>query len=172
MGKIGNIIKILSILFLMLVFFEAGLIGSYTIVTSEVPNIQALVDMQVQSILEIFNKKNVDRIITKDPNVYRISNVDDVADTLKNLAQVDGVNINDMNATSYQSLNGKTVDVNIEVLGYSGVNNSGGEITIKTTPDLKITASATAKPTAKKVKIDISTIKIISVMQLTYNNRR
>ncbi|MDR2829485.1 MAG: hypothetical protein LBB45_00315 [Methanobrevibacter sp.] len=167
MGKIGDIMKILLILSLMIVFFEAGLIGSYTIVTSEIPNIQGLVDMQIQSILDIFNKENINNIIGKDSNIYKISNGANVADALKGLAQVDGININAMNATSNQSLNGKKIiNVKIEALGYSGISDSSVGVIIKATPDLKVTASATAKQDGKKIKIDTSTIKIISVMQL------
>ncbi|MDR3291580.1 MAG: hypothetical protein LBT10_05445 [Methanobrevibacter sp.] len=166
MGKIGTAIKALLVLFLMLVFFEAGLIGSYTIVTSEAPNVQELINMQIQSILGIINQDTVDKILTKDPNVYQISNKFDVVDALKSLANADGININDMNATSYQSLNNKPIDIEIETFGFSGIDNSSGGITIKGTPDLKIIASATATPNSKKVKVDISTIKIISVMNL------
>ncbi|MDR3223404.1 MAG: hypothetical protein LBT66_06740 [Methanobrevibacter sp.] len=166
MGKIGTAIKVLLVLFLMLVFFEAGLIGSYTIVTSESPNVQELINMQIQSILGIINPDSVDKVLTKEPNVYQISNNFDVADALKNLTNADGININDMNATSYQSLNNKPIDIEIDTFGFSGVDDSSGGITIKGTPDLKIIASATATSSNKKVKVDISTIKITSVMNI------
>ncbi|GAA5819172.1 MAG: conserved hypothetical protein [Methanobrevibacter sp. CfCl-M3] len=167
MGKVGSIIKVFLVLVLMLVFFEAGLIGSYTIVTSEVPDIQNLVNMQAQSLLDIFNKDNLEKIIVKDPNVYQISNRVDVGNALKGLANVDGVNVNDMNATSNQTLNRKPINVEIVTFGYSGFDSSGDEIIIKSSPDLKVVASAVASYYSKnKVKIDISTIKIISVVKI------
>jgi hypothetical protein len=166
-SKIKIIFKVILVLFLVLVFFEMGLIGSYTIVTSKAPDIEGLVDMQVQSVLEVFSIENLNKTLTKSLETYQITNPDAVAKTLKNLTNVDGINIKDMNASTNENLKeGKTVNVKIEVLGYSNIDSSSDQIILNHAPDVRIIASATAKPVNKKVKIEISSIQIISTAQI------
>ena len=42
--------RVLIVIVLFVAFFEVGLMSSYTIVTSEVPDVQGLIDMQVEKI--------------------------------------------------------------------------------------------------------------------------
>jgi hypothetical protein len=166
-SKIKVISKIILVLFLILVFFEMGLIGSYTIVTSNAPDIEGLIDMQVKYVLEVFSVENLNKAVTKDLEIYQISNSEDVATTLKNLTNVDGINIRDINASSKEVLkNGNTGDVKIEVFGYSNVNSLSDQIILNKNPDIKIVASAKGKIVNKKIKIEISSIQIISTVTI------
>jgi replication initiation and membrane attachment protein DnaB len=166
-GKVKLIFKTILVLFLVLVFFEMGLIGSYTIVTSKVPDIEMLVDLQVKSVLDVFSFENLNKTISKGIKTYQITNSEDVAKTLKNLTGLDGINIHDMNATSIEDLkSGKTIDIKIEVLGYSPIDSKSDQITLSQTPDVRLVASAKASPVNNKVKIDIFTIQVISTAKI------
>ena len=43
----SKVLRIILIVVLFIIFFEVGLVSSYTIVTSEAPNVQGLIDMYV-----------------------------------------------------------------------------------------------------------------------------
>jgi len=167
---VGNVLKGILVLLLLVGFFEVGLLSSYTIVTSQAPDVRGLIDLQLESISSIFSSDNINEILIKDPGVSNISNADEVADYLTNITKIDGVNVKNMNATSYQSFSDDNIDVEIEALGYASVNVTSGQIVLSENPDYKIIASAKANPSYTGVKIDISTIKIVSVIKLYNNN--
>ena len=56
----NKVVRIVLIIVLFIVFFELGLFGSYTIVTSEAPNIQGLIGMQVSKISSFFSPEDTD----------------------------------------------------------------------------------------------------------------
>lgn len=94
-------LKIILIILLFIGFFEVGLFSSYTIVTSEVPDIQELIDFQIITISEFFNPEKVNEVLIKDPDKINITNKKDIALALENVSQVDGINIESMNITTY-----------------------------------------------------------------------
>ena len=63
----NKIVRIILIIVLFVVFFELGLFSSYTIVTAEAPNPQALIDMQISKVTEFFSPENVNEALIKDP---------------------------------------------------------------------------------------------------------
>ena len=70
----NKIVRIVLIIVLFGVFFELGLFSSYTIVTAEAPNPQALIDMQVSKIQSIFSPEKVNEALIKDPTPINITN--------------------------------------------------------------------------------------------------
>ncbi|KZX15279.1 hypothetical protein [Methanobrevibacter curvatus] len=162
----SKILKFLLIIILFLGFFEAGLLSSYTIITSETPDVKGLLDFQLESLSSIFSQENINNIIIKDPEIFNISNPVNTAEIITNLTNVDGVNIDYMNATSYES--GEKFIVKINSYGYAPANITKGQIVLSTIPNYKIIASAEAEKSGKNVKIDTETIKIVSIFKL-YN---
>ena len=55
----NKIVRIVLIIVLFVVFFELGLFSSYTIVTAEAPNPQALIDMQISKVTEFFSPERL-----------------------------------------------------------------------------------------------------------------
>ena len=90
----SKIIKSFLIILLFIGFFEAGLISSYTIVTSKVPDVNGLIDLQIETITNLFNPSNLNEMIVRDPDTVDVRNRIEVAEKLKSLAKIDGVNIN------------------------------------------------------------------------------
>ena len=113
----NKIVRIILILVIFFIFFEVGLFSSYTIVTAEPPNIQGLIDMQISKVSDIFSPKNVNDALIKDPTSINISNKKDVALKMEGLSQVDGVNVDSMNITTFDDPNsGNNITVTIEAL--------------------------------------------------------
>ena len=161
----SSIIKFFLIVLLFIGFFEAGLISSYTIVTSKVPDVKGLIDLQIETIGNIFNPSNLNDIIVKDPDLVNVTNKIEVAEKLKSLAKIDGVNVKSMNITTYDSKS-DSFEVTITALGYAGSNISSGQIVISQDPQYKITATATGKSTEHGSEVDVQTIKITSVLNI------
>ena len=140
----NKIVRIILIVVLFIVFFELGLFGSYTIVTSEAPNIQGLIDMQISKITGIFSPDNVNQILVKDPTPVSISNKKDVALKLEELSKVDGVNYESINVTTTEDPDNSEFNVTIEALGYASPNSTSGQIVISQDPSFKIIAKGIA----------------------------
>lgn len=154
-----------------MVFFEAGLIGAYTIVTSQPPDIEKLMNMQVDRVSAIFDiGDDVNTVLTGTPDVLNISNTDPVAQSLQNKAKLDGVDIKTLNATTFADQNTDPVPVNLTIMGYkensTGSNSSGGQIVITPSADFMITATAKANSTSEGFVIDLTSIKIISISRM------
>lgn len=161
-------LKIILILLLFIGFFEAGLFSSYTIITSEAPDVKGLIDLQINTIAELFSSENINSVIIKDPEKINITNKMDVSEKIASLAKVDGVDLDSFNVTTYSGSNGDKLSVNITVLAYSSPNTGRGEIILSGTPDYIIKASAIANNTGSGIIIDLSTIKISSILKF-YN---
>jgi len=162
-------LKIILILLLFIGFFEAGLLSSYTIITSEAPDVKGLIDLQINTIAEFFSSENINNVFIKDPQQVNITNKIDVAKNLSTLAKVDGVDVDNFNVTTYPGSNGK-ISVNITTLGYSSPNTKSGQIILSGTPDYSISATAMANKTNNKITVDTDTIKIISILKLHSGN--
>lgn len=161
----NKIVRILLIIVLFIVFFEIGLISSYTIVTSEVPNVQGLIDMQVSKITGMLNPAKVNDVLVKDPTSINISNQKDVALKMEELSQVDGINVESMNVTTFEEPEGNFT-VTIQALGYESPNSTSGQIIISQTPSYKVIATGNATYKDGGFKVDERTIKITSVLKL------
>ena len=159
-------IRIILIIVLFVVFFELGLFSSYTIVTAEAPNIQGLIDMQVDKISSFFNPETVNEALIKDPTPVNITNKKDVAMKLEDLSKVDGVNVDSMNVTTRDDTSNKNLTVSIETLGYASPNSTSGQIIISQDPSYKIIAVADATYRGNGLMVNTDSITITSVLKL------
>ena len=162
----NKIVRIILIIVLFVVFFELGLFSSYTIVTAEAPNPQALIDMQISKVTEFFSPENVNEALIKDPTAVNITNKKDVGLKMEELSKVDGVNVDSMNITTYDDTNNKNLTVNIEALGYASPNSTSGQIVISQTPSYKVIATGQAEYKENGLRVDENTITITSILQL------
>jgi hypothetical protein len=162
----NKIVRIILIVVLFLVFFELGLFGSYTIVTSEAPNIQGLIDMQISKITGFFSPETVNQVLVKDPTPVSIANKKDVALQLEEMSKVDGVNYESINVTTYEDPDNSEFYVTIEALGYASPNSTSGQIVISQTPSYKVIATGQAEYKENGLRVDENTITITSILQL------
>lgn len=162
----GKIPKIILIIILFIAFFEIGLLSSYTIVTSEAPDIKGLIDMQIEEISGIFNPENVNQALIKDPNTVEVSNKKDIGKAMENLSKVDGVNVESMNVTTYDDTDNRELSVTIEALGYASPNSTSGQIIISQEPAYKVIANANATYRSGELEVDVDSIKITSILKL------
>ena len=165
-----KLLKGLLVIFLFIGFFEAGLFSAYTIVTSETPDVEGLINSQLDVIFGFINSNEVNDFLIKDPTLINVSNRVDLVDELKKQANVDGVNVDQINVSTYQSLGDSNLEVNIDALGYSSVNVSSNQIVLSQNPDYQIAATATAKSDGNAVEVDVSSIKITSILKLYAND--
>ena len=140
----SKVLRIILIVVLFIIFFEVGLVSSYTIVTSEAPNVQGLIDMQISKIAGMFTPEKVNDVLIKDPTPVNITNKKDVALKMENMSKVDGVNVDSMNVTTRDDTNNKNLTVSIEALGYASPNSTSGQIVISKVPSYKIIAKGNA----------------------------
>ncbi|MDO5823497.1 hypothetical protein [Methanobrevibacter sp.] len=162
----NKFVRIILIIVLFIIFFEVGLFSSYTIVTAEAPNIQGLIDMQIDKISSIVNPQTVNDALIKDPTPVNISNKKDVAMQMESLSKVDGVNVDSMNVSTRDDTDNKNLTVTIEALGYASPNSTSGQIVISQDPSYKIIATAVASFKNNGLKVDTNTMVITSVLKL------
>lgn len=168
-----RIIKFILFLLLFGIIFEAGLLSSYTIVTSQPPNVGKVIDMQISKLTAIWDSIGIGSQIS-NVKTYNVTNPDQVAQTLKSKTQLSGINIDTLSAT-ISSTSGDTSNVTLTVTGYkenmtggeSG-NSTGGQIVITPTGTFSVTATADAKMKTKGVQVDVNTIHVTSIKQM-YN---
>ncbi|MBP3792316.1 MAG: hypothetical protein ILA26_09850 [Methanobrevibacter sp.] len=162
----NKIVRIVLVVVLFIIFFELGLFSSYTIVTAEAPNPQALIDMQVSKITGFFSPEKVNEALIKDPTPVNITNKKDVALQMENLSKVDGVNVDSMNITTYDDTDNKNLTVNIEALGYASPNSTSGQIVISQDPSYKVIATGQASFKENGLRVDENTVTINSILKL------
>ena len=162
----NKIIRIILIVVIFLVFFEVGLVSSYTIVTSEAPNVPGLLDMQLSKITGLLNPQKVNDALIKDPTRVNISNKKDVALKMEELSNVDGVNVDSMNVTTFADTDNSNFTVTIQALGYESPNSTSGQIIISQTPSYKVIANGNASYKNNGLVVDINSIYINSVLKL------
>lgn len=163
----GKILRILLVIVLFIIFFEIGLFSSYTIVTAEVPDVNGLIDMQISQIAGFFSPQTVNEVLIKDPTPVNFTNHKDVGLKMEELSNVDGVNVDSMNATTYDDpKHDDKLNVTIEALGYAAPNSTSGQIVISQTPSYKVIVSAVASYKSGELIVDTDTMKVDSVLKL------
>ncbi len=164
--------KIILFIIFFAIFFEAGLISSYTIVTSQPPDVGKLLGMQIDELTALLTFGSGSKILNTQTNM-KISNPEDVADALKVKAGLDGINLQSLSAQVTGSTKETTFPVNITAMGYkdavSGGNTTGGQITISANETYSITATASASLKNNALVVDVNTIQITSTRKL-YGN--
>lgn len=163
-----GVLKTIGIIIFFIVFFEVGIISSYTIVTSEAPDIGEIFQMQIDFLGNIFSMDTVNTL-TGGPEQLNITNEHEVSTRMAELLKtIDGIDVKNLNVTTTEDLSGDKIAVNITTLGYplpSGGSNITTTISLK--PSIRIKATAEAKETDKGVEIITSTIKIVESITLT-----
>ena len=162
----SKVLRIILVIVIFLVFFEVGLISSYTIVTSEAPDVKGLVDMQFEKINSFVNPKTVNDVLIKDPTPLNISNKKDVGLKMEELSNVDGVNVESMNVSTFEDTGNEYFMVNIEALGYASPNSGSSQIVISQDPSYKIIAVGNATYKNGELKVEPNSITINSVLKL------
>ena len=164
--------KIILIIIFLAVFFEAGLISSYTIVTSQPPDVGKLIGMQVDEITSLLSFGSGFNILNSQSN-KKINNIDEVAEALKTKGGLDGINLQTLSAQISSNSKEDIIPVNITLMGYkdtiSGGNSSGGQIVISANETYSITATAMGALKSGGITIDVNTIQITSSRKL-YGN--
>ena len=162
----NNVVKIILVVVLFIIFFEIGLFSSYTIVTSEAPNIHGLIDMQVNKIKGIISPQSINDALVKDATPVNISNKKDVAMKMEELSKVDGISYDSMNITTHDDTDEKNLTVSIEALGYESPNSTSGQIVISKDPSYKVIAKAAAQYKDSGLTVDTETLTINSILKL------
>jgi len=167
---LSRLMKIILFIAFFAVFFEAGLISSYTIVTSQPPDVGKLIGMQIDEVTSLFNFGSSSSIIT-NPTTKTVSNLDDLATALQASSGLDGINLQSISAQVSSNTKASTFPVNITAIGYkdtiSGTNSS--VITITASETYSLTATANAKLSDGELVVDVNTIQITSSRKL-YGN--
>lgn len=164
----NKVLRIILIVVIFFIFFEVGLVSSYTIVTSEAPNVQGLIDMQISKITGMFTPEKVNDMLIRDPSPVNITNKKDVALKMESISQVDGVNYESMNVSTYDDPKKSNFTVTIEALGYDSPNSTSGQIVISKVPNYKIIAKGNATYKDNGLTVNENSIVITSVLKL-YN---
>lgn len=162
----SKVLKTILVIVLFLVFFEVGLISSYTIVTSEAPDVKGLIDMQISKVNSFVNPQTVNNALIKDPTPINISNKKDVGLKMEELSNVDGVNVESMNVTTFDDTSKESMMVNVEALGYASPNTGSAQIVISQDPSYKIIATGNATYKNGDLKVDPNSITINSILKL------
>ena len=168
-----RIIKFIFFLLLFGIIFEAGLLSSYTIVTSQPPDVGTVIDMQVSKLSAIWDTIGIGSHVG-NVKTYNVTNVDQVSQTLKSKAKLDGINI-DTIAAIIVSSSGGNLNVTISATGYKENQTSGnssnsaftsGQIVITQSATYNLTATAAAEQRTNGVDVDVNTIQITSLKQI------
>lgn len=169
--KLNNILKFILILVLLVVFFEAGLVSSYTIVTGQPPDIGKLINSQIDEINTFI--KLLQGSGNKTQETIEINNKDDVARAIQNKTQMDGVDLQSLAAYTNESTNKDQINITITVTAYktttTGTNVTNGSIVIKPNETYSITALAIGKTEDGGITVDIKSIIITTIRKL-YSN--
>ena len=162
--------KFILILVFLVVFFEAGLISSYTIVTSQAPDVGKLIGMQIEEITSLISFGSGSNVLNTQQNKV-ISNPDEVAAALQNKTGLSGINVQSLTAQTIASSKQTIIPVNITVMGYQDSISGGNstQIIISANQTYSITATANGTLSNGKIDIDVNTIQITSSRKL-YGN--
>jgi hypothetical protein len=162
--------KFILFVIFFVVFFEAGLISSYTIVTSQAPDVGKLLGMQVDEITSLLSFGSGSNILNSQSN-KNITNPDEVAAALQNKTGLDGINLQSLSAQISGNSKGTVIPVNITVMGYKDVTSGGNgtQVVISANETYSITATASGTLKTGGIMIDVNTIQITSSRKLFGN---
>ncbi len=164
-----GILKFVIFLLLLGIIFEAGLLSSYTIVTSQPPNVGKIIGIEVNDLTAVLNS-----IHKSTSKTYNVTNPESVIPDLQNKTELGGIDASTLSATVV-STSGTNANITLTATGYkdnqttgAAANNNftGGQIVITPTATYNLTATATATLGTDGVKVDINTIQITALRQI------
>ena len=97
---------------------------------------------------------------------FNFSNKKDVALKMENISNVDGVNVDSMNASTYEDTKSGKFNITIEALGYAAPNSTSGQIVISQKPSYKVIVSSVASYKNDQLVVDTDQMKVNSVLKL------
>ena len=123
--------------------------------------------MQVSKISSVFSPQAVNEVLIKDPTPVNFTNHKDVALKMEQLSNVDGVNVDSMNASTYDDAKkSDSINITIEALGYAAPNSTSGQIVISQNPSYKVIVSSVASYKNGELVVDTDKMKVDSVLKL------
>jgi hypothetical protein len=150
--------------------FEAGLLSSYTLVTSKPPNIGNIISMQINELTAVLN--SIHKSTTK---TYNVTNPNPVAQALQTKTGLDGIDISTLSATIV-SKSGANANITLTATGYKdnqttsnntiNKNFTSGQVVITPTATYNLTATATGTLGTYGVAVDGNTIQITTFRQI------
>jgi len=168
-----RIIKFIFFLLLFGIIFEAGLLSSYTIVTSQPPDVGKVVDMQVSKLTAIWDTIGIGSH-KSNSKAYNVTNPAQVSQAFQSKAGID-IDVSTLSA-SIVSTSGSNMNVTLTATGYKqsqstnnaslGKNFTSGQIVITPTGTFNVTATATATSDDNGLKVNINSIQITSIKQI------
>lgn len=169
--SLNNVVKYIFIIFLCVVFFEAGLFSANTIVSGEPPNISNLINMQLDGINAFI--KLLQGSGNNTQKAIDINNPNEVAQAIQSKSGMDGVNLQTLSAHTNESTSKDQINITITVMAYktttTGGNTTNGSIVIRPNETYSITASAIGKTENGGITVDINSIIVTTVRKL-YSN--
>lgn len=128
-----SVLRTVFLAIIFIIFFELGIIVSYTFVTSQTPDINNLINMQLNMLKPLHGiKEKIANVLRGPPENYVVENKIELINALRSAAKVDGIDTNTMIVVGYGAKIGKNVDLNITATGFKeNMTNVGGEIIIK-----------------------------------------
>ena len=122
--------------------------------------------MQVSTVTSFFSPDNVGGLLIKDPDQINVTNKFELADKLSEVADVDGVNVENMTITTTDDTDKEEFEVTVTAFGYSKPSGKSGSIIINGEPDYKIIATATAEHTINGIEVKLDTLKVDSILKI------
>ena len=90
-----------------------------------------------------------------------------IALKMEQLSNVDGVNVDSMNASTYDDAKkSDSINITIEALGYAAPNSTSGQIVISQNPSYKVIVSSVASYKNGELVVDTDKMKVDSVLKL------
>lgn len=164
----SRIVKFILLLVLFGVFFEAGLISSYTIVTGQPPDVNKLINSQLEEISSFLHMLQGSGKDTQE--TIKINNPDSVANAIQNKSNMDGVNLQTLSAHTNESTDKDVINITITAMAYktttTASNVTNGSIVIKPNETYSITATAIGKTENGGITVDINSIIITTIRKL------
>ena len=171
-GILSSVVKYILLLILIGVVFEVGFVSSNIIVTGQPPDINKLINIQIDEITSLINLIHGPSDNTQE--TIKINNPNDVTKSIQSKSNMDGVNLQTLAAHTNESTSNDEINVTITVTAYktttTGTNVTNGSIIIKPNETYSITATAIGKTENGGVTIDLNSLVITTIRKLYSNS--
>lgn len=166
-----RIIKFVLFLLLLGIVFELGFLSSYIIITSQPPDIEKIIDMRISRLTDIWDSitANFDKSPTAE--TFNVTNVDAVANTLKDKTQLSGINVDTLRAIVPENSIGDNITVTLTATGYKEEvisNNVSQQVVIKKSEIYSINATAIGKKRSRGINVDVNSIQVTALKSLSW----
>lgn len=165
----SKIVTGLLIIILCGVLFEAGVVFSDVIITSQPPHINKLITSQLNAISSLISSIHH----SSKQKTVTVLNPNDVASALQNKTGLNGINMQTLSAYTNDSTSNAQINVSLMIIGYktttSGTNVTNGTIIISPNQTYNITATATGQTGDGGFMVNVNSIIITKLSELNNN---